>query len=333
MNYIQDKRATMKLLHKIVFLFICLTLVCACNKKDVPASSSINKKMIVVTTLFPLYDFARTIGGDKVSATLLLPPGMEAHSFEPKPDDAIRVTNADMFIFTNEYMEPWAVNFVKGLNTGNIALVDSSKGITFLKSGVEEEPENTHESPDGKEHHHHAGGMDPHIWLDFANAQTMIDNIASAMSAKDPSNKNYYIDNANTYKLELKKLDTEYKAGLSSCRKRAFLHGGHYAFGYLAHRYGLQYESASAVNADSEPSASKLVALIKQVKAIGLEHVFTEELLSPRVAEMIAKETSASILLLHGAHNISKDDFEKGATFISLMKKNLVNLQTGLQCR
>ncbi len=103
--------------------------------------------MIVATTLYPLYDFARTIGGDNVNTTtLLLPPGMEAHSFEPKPDDAIRITNADMFVYTNEYMEPWAVNFVKGLNSGNVALVDSSKGIKFLKAGVEEDAEDEHEN-------------------------------------------------------------------------------------------------------------------------------------------------------------------------------------------
>ncbi len=320
----------MNLTHKSIFLITCLILICGCQKKEAPTSALTDKKMIVVTTLYPLYDFARTIGGDKVNATLLLPPGMEAHSFEPKPDDAIRVTNADMFIYTNEYMEPWAVNFVKGLNSGNVSLVDSSKGIKFLKAGVEEDE---HENHDGKAHNHHAGSMDPHIWLDFADAQTMVDTIASAMSAKDPSNRNYYMANAIAYKSELKKLDAEYKAGLSSCSKRAFLHGGHYAFGYLAHRYSLQYESASAVNADSEPSAATLVALIKQVKAIGLEYVFTEELLSPRVAEMIAKETGASILLLHGAHNISKDDFDHAVTFISLMRKNLANLKTGLQCK
>lgn len=320
----------MKIIHKIVLLLICLALISACKKKDVPASTAVNKKLTIVTTLFPLYDFARIIGGDKVNSSLLLPPGMEAHSFEPKPDDAVRVTNADLFIYTNEYMEPWAVNFVKGLSNGNVGLVDSSKGVTFLKAGVDED---AHQDQHGKEHHHHGDGMDPHVWLDFANAQIMVDTIAAAMSAKDPLNKNYYMANAAAYNSELKKLDDEYKSRLSSCRQKAFLHGGHYAFGYLAHRYGLQYESASAVNADSEPSAAKLVALISQIKAIGLKYVFTEELLSPRVAEMIAKETGASILLLHGAHNISKDDFDKGATFITLMKSNLDSLQTGLQCK
>jgi zinc transport system substrate-binding protein len=321
--------------HKSIaaILFICLALVCSCRKKETPVSSpSARTKLVVVTTLFPLYDFARTIGGDKADVSLILPPGVEAHSFEPKPEDAARVTRADLFVFTNEYMEPWAVKFVKGLNAGNVALVDSSKGVTFLKAGAEEEGEDDRVGHGGTGHHH-AGAMDPHIWLDFGNAQIMVDNIAEALVARDPADKAYYLANAAAYKAELKKLDDDYRAGLASCAKRVFLHGGHYAFGYLAHRYGLRYESASAVNADAEPTPAKLIALVKQVKAMDLKYVYSEELLSPRVSEMIAKEAGATVLLLHGAHNISKEDFDHGATFISLMKKNLDNLRTGLQCK
>ena len=309
---------------------VCLMLLIACQKKRTPVSTVSQKKLVVVTTLFPLYDFARIIGGDKVDVSLILPPGVEAHSFEPKPEDAARVTKADLFVFTNEYMEPWAMKFVQGLNAGSVALVDSSKGVTFLKAGKEEDGEDGH---NGKEHHHHGGGMDPHVWLDFTNAQIMADNIAAAMSSRDPLNKNYYITNATAYKAELKKLDNEFRAGLSSCAKRVFLHGGHYAFGYLANHYGLQYESASAVNADAEPTPANVIALIKQVKAMGLNYVFSEELLSPRVSEMIAKETGTTVLLLHGAHNISKEDFDHGVSFISLMKKNLASLKIGLQCK
>jgi zinc transport system substrate-binding protein len=315
----------MKHISIAAILFVCLALVCACRKKETPVSPSVREKIVVVTTLFPLYDFARTVGGDKADISLILPPGVEAHAFEPKPEDAARVTKADLFVFTNEFMEPWAVKFVKGLNAGNVALVDSSKGVTFLKAGAEEEGEDGHEG--------HGGGMDPHIWLDFNNAQIMVDNIASAMVARDPANKQYYLANAALYKAELKRLDDDYKAGLSACAKRVFLHGGHYAFGYLAHRYGLQYESASAVNADAEPTPAKLIALVKQVKAMDLKYVYSEELLSPRVSEMIAMETGAAVLLLHGAHNISKEDLDHGATFISLMRRNLDNLRTGLQCK
>lgn len=307
---------------------VCLALACGCQKREAPApAAQAPKKLVVVTTLFPLYDFSRAVGGAKAEVSLLLPPGVEAHSFSPKPEDAIRVGHADLFVFTNEFMEPWAVKFATGLNSGTMTLVDSSKGVTFLKAGPEED-----DHDHGGEGHHH-GGMDPHIWLDFANARIMVDNIAAAMAAKDPANKAYYLANAAAYKAELAKLDDAYRAGLATCTKRVFLHGGHYAFGYLAKRYGLRYESASAVNADAEPTPAALISLVKQVRANGLRYVFSEELLSPRVSEMIARESGASVLLLHGAHNISRDDFEKGATFISLMERNLANLRTGLECR
>ena len=287
------------------------------------------KKLTVVTTLFPLYDFARAIGGERTDVTLLLPPGIEPHTFEPKPADVMTVNKADIFVFTNEYMEPWAKSFLNGLPTHNITIVDTSKGVTLLKSGPEEEGE---EAEHGNLHHHH-GGMDPHIWLDFANARIMVDNILVGMVGKDPANRDYYTARAAAYKAELTKLDDEYRTGLAGCGKRVFLHGGHYAFGYLARRYGLQYQSASAVNADAEPTPAKLADLVKLMRANGLKYVYSEELLSTRSAETIARETGATVLLLHGAHNISRDDLANRVTFISLMRKNLENLRTGLQCR
>jgi len=322
-----------------LLLLICVALVCACQKKEAQAPEQ--KKLTVVTTLFPLYDFARTIGGDRADVNLLLPPGIEPHTFEPKPADVVKVSKADLFVFTNEYMEPWAKSFISGLPANNITVVDTSTGVTLQKGAPEEEE---HEGEHGDEghghddhaeadHHHHHGGMDPHIWLDFANARIMVDNILSAMVAKDPANRDYYSARAETYKAGLKKLDDEFRTGLSRCGKRVLLHGGHYAFGYMARRYGLQYRSASAVNADAEPTPAKLADLVKLMRANGLKYVYSEELLSTRSAETIAKECGATVLMLHGAHNISRDDLAHGVTFISLMKKNLEQLRIGMQCR
>ncbi|HTP64797.1 MAG TPA: metal ABC transporter substrate-binding protein [Geobacteraceae bacterium] len=311
-----------------VVMLIGLALICACQKKEAPAPSA-QKKLTVVTTLFPLYDFARAVGGERADVTLLMPPGVEPHSFEPKPEDIVKVNRADLFVFTNAYMEPWAKSFVNSLPAGNATtVVDSSKGVNFIKAGPEEEDEGEH----GGEHHHH-GGMDPHIWLDFANAQIMVDNIAAAMIARDPAGREYYTTRAAAYREELSKLDDAYRAGLAGCRKHLLLHGGHYAFGYLAKRYGLTYVSAAAVNADAEPTPARLAELVRLMRENGLKYVFSEELLAPRSAETIAKETGAQVLILHGAHNISRDDFAKGVTFVSLMKKNLENLRTGLECR
>ncbi len=311
----------------LIAALICLAILGACRNKETAAPGQ--KKLTVVTTLFPLYDFARAVGGTRADVILLMPPGTEPHSFEPKPEDIIKVGRADLFVYTNPYMEPWAKSITKALPAGNnTTIVDSSTGVTFQKAA----PEDEHEAEHGEGHHQH-GGMDPHIWLDFANARIMVDNIAKAMIARDPAGKEYYSSRAAAYEAELGKLDDEYRAGLADCRKRVLLHGGHYAFGYMAKRYGLEYKSAAAVNADAEPTPAKLAELIRLMRADGLRYIFSEELLSTRSAEAIARETGARVLLLHGAHNISRDDFAKGVTFIELMKKNLANLRTGLECR
>lgn len=287
-------------------------------------------KVRVVTTLFPIYDFTRNIGGDKVEVALILPPGMEAHSFDPKPDDIIRINKADLFIYSNRYMEPWAADITNSLDSGKTLVVDSSRGTRLLKAG--RDVEHSHDGGGGSEHHN-GEGMDPHIWLDFGNAQIMVDNILAGLIAKDPKNREFYTANATAYKAKLSELDKKFRTGLAVCEKRVFLHGGHFAFGYLAARYGLRYESAYAITADAEPSPAKVAELIRRIRTNGLHYVYTEELVEPRVAETIARETGVAVLKLHGAHNISRDDLANGATFLSLMDQNLKNLRMGMQCR
>jgi zinc transport system substrate-binding protein len=243
------------------------------------------------------------------------------------------MNRADLFVFTNEYMEPWAGKFTRNIGERAVTVVDASRGAALLKAGAAEKPEGGHGNDGAAVGDRHSGGMDPHLWLDLANAQIMVNNIAAGMGFKDPANRDYYLANAARYNAGLKRLDDEFRTGLATCRNRVFLQGGHYTFGYLAHRYGLRYLSASAVNAEAEPTPARVIALVQQMRANGLKHVFSEELLSPRTAEILARETGASILMLHGAHNISRDDLAGGATFVSLMKKNLENLRIGLQCK
>jgi zinc transport system substrate-binding protein len=280
-------------------------------------------KLQVVTTLFPLYDFAKRIGGDKAQVSLLLPPGVEAHSFEPRPEDIVRVHHADLFIYTNPFMEPWAGSIIAGVNSGKLEVVEGGKGIPLLPAPKLDEQEEAH--------HHEHGGMDPHIWLDLENARKIAANILAAYLARDPKNKGYYQQNAAGLDKELAALDQQYRETLAKCPKKIFLHGGHYAFGYLARRYGLKYISASAVNADAEPTPAKLAQLVQLMRREQLNYVFTEELLSPRVAETIARETGAKVLTLRAAHNLTRDEFQRGVTFISLMEQNLQNLKTGMQ--
>lgn len=297
-----------------------------------------SEKLAVVATLFPLYDFAKNIVKDKVEVSLLLPPGIDVHTFEPKPSDIVKINESDLFVYTGKFMEPWAEDIIKGVKNKDLRIVDSSLGTELIV-----EPEDHHEGETegmhGDEHGteteevgHDHGGVDPHIWLDFDNNKIIIDNIVKALVEKDPANGSFYKKNADEYKNKLNQLDKQYKSGLTKCETRVIVYGGHYVFGYLGKRYGLAYQSAYGISPDSEPSAQDLVKLIEQIKKEKIKYIFFEELVSQKVAETLAKETGAGLLVLNPAENITKEDYENNVSFLSIMEKNLVNLKTGLGC-
>jgi len=300
-------------------------LLCGCVREEQKKTT----KLQVVTTLFPLYDFARIIAGERADVVLLLPPGMEPHSFEPRPNDIIRISQAGLFIFTNRYMEPWAETILNGLDRQKLIVVDAGLGVKYAKTSDTDDlhRQGAHGAED------HAAVMDPHIWLDLGNAALMVDAILAGFIEADPFNENYYRTHASELKGRLAALDHRYHTALSSCISRTFLHGGHFTFGYLARRYGLEYHSLSGISSESEPSAAKMAAMVRQIKTSGVRYLFTEELLSPRLSETLAHEAGVAILKLHGAHNLGKDDFQRGVSFIDLMEQNMTNLQKGLSCQ
>jgi zinc transport system substrate-binding protein len=296
---------------------VALGIFALVNQAQKPKNDA--TKIIVVTTLFPLYDFAQNIGQDKVEVSLLLPPGVEPHSFEPKPSDIAKISKADVFVYTGKFMEPWAEDIIKGISGRNVKVVDSSADIKIIPAVFYDKDEPK-------------GSMDPHIWLDFDNAKIIVDNIAQALSEKDTANADYYKQKAGEYKDALSMLDNKYKAALSSCKSKEIVYGGHYAFGYLARRYGLQYLAAQGISPDAEPTAQDLIRLVQQIKKDNIRYVFYEELTNTKIAETLVNETQAKMLPLNAAHNITKKDFENKVSFLSIMENNLRNLKLGLHC-
>ncbi|MDD5225375.1 MAG: metal ABC transporter substrate-binding protein [bacterium] len=305
-----------------LILAILLGLAVSCQKASPRPESPAQIK--IVATIFPLYDFARNIGRERVNVSLLLPPGVEAHAFEPRPSQVQKIAEADLFIYTGKIMEPWALDVLQGVKHPGLGVVEAGQGIGLLKRGEEKEGE-------GRHGHHHLEA-DPHVWLDFANAVTMAENIARGLIRVDPVHREFYTRNARQYEDELRALDARFKTGLSRCARREFIHGGHYAFGYLARRYHLEYLSAQGFSPDSEPSPRQLIELVRQVRGHNLKYIYYEELIEPRVADILSRETGAKLLLLHGAHNVSREEIGRGITFLELMENNLRNLQIGLQC-
>lgn len=298
-----------------------------------------SEKIIVVTTLFPIYDFAKNIGQDKVEVVLLVPPGVEAHAYEPKPSDITKINEADIFVYTGEFMEPWVHDVVQGVSK-NVKVVDASVGVELMEEKAGENEHDDEGEGDYKEvgyrddkNDYRYGGADPHIWLDFENAKIMANNIANALKVVDWQNAEFYEANLKSYYAELMKLDQSYKEVLSSCETKTIIYGGHYAFGYLAKRYGLNYVAVQGFSPDSEPTAKDLAALVEQIKKNNIGYIFYEELVSPKIAETLARETGVNMLMLNGAHNITKEDYETGVSYILLMENNLKNLRLGLGCR
>jgi zinc transport system substrate-binding protein len=297
----------------VVFVLSLLLFVLLSKKAAFLPDPSSEKKLSIVTTLYPLYDFARNIGGNKVDVILLLPPGVEPHAFEPKPSDIVAINRADLFIYTGNFMERWVANVLEGISNNKLKVIDASSGVTILNDKV--------------------GVPDPHIWLDFENVKIIVDNIASGLAEKDQENQNYYLANASLYKEAIDDLDKKYSLTLADCKSKEIIYGGHYAFGYLSRRYNIDYLPViEGVEPESEPTAGDIDKLVERIKRNGIKYIFYEELTSPKIAEIISKETKANLLLLNAVHNVSKESLSN-ASFISMMENNLRNIKTGLECR
>ena len=338
----------MKKIISIIILVATLTLVGYVlikfsKKEESSTQTQNNQKITVVTTLFPFYDFAKNIGGDKVEVSLLLPPGAEPHSFEPRPTDILQISSADVFIYTGDLMEPWVDDLLQGIDSRDLIIIDASQEVDLVKTEHghghahhDHENEDAHESDHEKtlelNSHYQESHLDPHFWLDFSNAQAVVKSIAQALKNVQPENQELFENNAERYNLALSNLDQKYHQQLANCSTRKIIYGGHYAFGYLAHRYNLDYIAAQGFSPNSEITAQNLAELTEQTNQEKLNYVFYEELESSKIAEIIAKETNTETLPLSSAHNVSKKDLNENVSFISIMEKNLTNLTKGLSC-
>lgn len=310
---------------KLLSLFTAAILVfmtsCA---SDSSGFSDDSGKIKISATLFPQYDFARQIAGDKAEITLILPSGMDSHSYEPTPSDIININKSDLFIYTGEYLESWANDIVGDIDTDKTHVLDVSSGIQLVK----EDDEHHHDDEDEEGHHHE---YDPHIWTSPVIAMQMADNIAEALCETDSVNSDYYKQNAENYKKQLQELDSEFREIVADGKRNTIYFGGKFALYYFTQEYGLDYVSAfDSCSGETEPSAKVMSEMISSIKENNIPVIYYEEIAEPTVANMIADETGAKPLLFHSCHNVTPEDFKNGTTYIDLMKQNAVNLREGL---
>jgi zinc transport system substrate-binding protein len=294
------------------------------------------QKPIIVTTLFPFYDFTTQLVGDEAEVSLLLPPGVEPHSFEPTPQDIIKIQEADIFIYTGDIMEPWVANIVANIPE-SVKVINASEDITLIKSTDDHSHENdddhSHGHEDEKKEKKSDSNLDPHFWLDFSNSVIATQTISKVISSLNIIDNTILENNTNDVIASLNQLDTDYKSTLAKCKNKTILQAGHITFEYLANRYNLAYITTDELSPNSDTSSKDIAKLISEIRKTKSTTIFTEELVEPRIANTIASETGASVLELNGAHNISSEQFKSKISFVDIMRQNLENLSIGLECK
>ncbi|MEW6423125.1 MAG: zinc ABC transporter substrate-binding protein [Bacillota bacterium] len=354
----------MKMMKKQLALFLCLFFLfglAACAPSRQADNSPPPAKITVAATIFPLYDFTRQVGGERVAVVKVLPAGAEPHSWEPSPKDVAAVFGARLFVFNGAGMEPWAEKLKGELPRKGIRVVEASAGIASLPGGGhagEREPapgraaggappekDPSGHRQDGEketgdrplpaggevgEHRHPPGAVDPHVWLDPVLAEAMVKKIASALIEIDPAGGDYYAGRAEEYCAKLRELDEAYRKALSGFAGRKII-VSHEAFGYLARRYGLEQIGVMGLAPESEPDPRRMKEIIEVCREHKVKYIFFEALVSPRLAEAVAREAGVRTLVLNPIGNLTPEQQAAGAGYLELMMENLENLKTALE--
>lgn len=312
----------MQKLIKFIAAVLCVCLCVgftACKVEEKPQKNG-SSALKIVCTLFPQYDFAREIAGDKAEITLLLTPGTDSHSYDPSPVDMVKINECDLFVYTGELMESWANDVVSGLNE-KVKVLNVSEGL--LLSAVE----NGHQHDENN----HAHSVDPHVWTDPVNAMEITRKICAILCEIDPKNASFYKNNEEIYLEKLTELDDNLAEITASAQRKRIIMCDRFAMHYFCKRYGLEYVAAfDSCTADTEPSPAVIVKITNEVKENKIPAVFCAELSNRKVAEAVAQQTGAEVLELHSCHNLSADDFNAGETYLSLMERNAENLKVAL---
>ena len=303
---------------RLTVLFLVLALLTACQ-----TTVQVEDKPQIMVSLFPQYDIIRQIAQDKVEVELFLPAGSEPHSYEPSASTLMKIVEADLFVYSSDELEPWVKRLVEGNASENLIVLDASNGITLL------EADHGHEGEDEDEEEL---AFDPHYWLDPQNMIIMSESIRDALIEIDPENEAFYIENANSYIASLKELDSNWQDLFDRAQLNQIIYGGHFAFGYLSHRFGLEILSPySGYAPDAEPSAQALADLMDVLAEKEINVIFYEELIDPRVARIIAEQAKVKIEVLHGAHNLNAEEMQAGWTYVSIMEDNIEKLKEALR--
>jgi len=310
-----------------------MTVLYSCAKNTdanvVSTKGAVDSKISIVTTTFPSYDFARAVAGDDADIEMLIKPGAEVHSFEPTPADIITIENADLFIYIGGESEVWVEEL---LESAEIEGVKTLRLMDYVDTVDEELVEGMmsdeeHEADQEEEE----SGSDEHIWTSPGNAILLVEAVGKAIRAIEPDNNEIFLKNEEDYIAEIKAIDKEIQEIVNNAKRKILVFGDRYPFRYFSDAYGLSYRAAfSGCSSDTEADAATMAYLINLINDRDIPYLFYIELSNQKVAQALSEQTGVEMLLLHSCQNVTKDEFEAGETYVSIMSQNAENLRKGL---
>ncbi|BCG60116.1 metal ABC transporter solute-binding protein, Zn/Mn family [Paenibacillus sp. URB8-2] len=309
-------------------LILLVVLLSGCGPKS--SGTIVEGKVNVVTTFYPIYEFAQEIGGEDVNAINLLPVGVEPHDWTPRSQDIVNTSKAQLFLYNGAGLEGWVPNFLKGLESDSkVQAVEVSKGVDYIMTN--EEDDHDHGAEHGEEE---ASGdslhTDPHTWVSPKSALIMAENIKNSLVQIDPAHKDGYEERYGKAAERLKALDAKFESELAKVPNKEIV-VSHQAFAYLCRDYGLTQHAIMGLSPDAEPRGQDLVKLAELVKKDGIRYIFFEELVSDKLAKTLAAEAGVSTMVLNPVEGLTEQQQKNNDNYFTLMEKNLQNLILALK--
>ena len=327
---------------RIASFFLALALAFSLTACTVPVEKADDGKIQIVATLFPYYDFARAIVGDRADVTLLLSPGREAHSFEPTPLDAVTISESDVFLYNGGEGEYWVDSMLDaaGENIAVIArmmdYVDAldEEYVEGMQGADEHDHDHDHSDHDhdgGEEHDSDEIEYDEHIWTSPKNAAILCRAVCDAICKADPANEDFYRANCDDYCAQIEALDARFADLCESAPRKLLIFADRFPMLYFCREYGLDYRAAfHGCSGDTEPSLATIKFLIDKVEDENIPVVYTIDFGTKKVAAVVSECTGAAIETIYSMQTVSRADFDAGETYLTLMERNFKALRKGL---
>ena len=307
----------------IPFVAVAMLAAGACGDDEAAGEGAAVR---VVASFYPLAEAARQVGGDRVEVADLTPPGAEPHDLELSPDRVDDLEDADLAVVLGRGFQPAAEQ-----------VADRRDGLTLVvldELGVDGEVDDHGHEEEGEgedAHEDEEGSLDPHVWLDLTRMAAIVELVEEHLAEVDPQGADVYAANAARYVAELEALDAEAAETLAGCEQDVIV-VSHAAFGWLADRYGLRQEEIAGLSPEQEPDPRRLDELVRLVEREGVTTVFTETLVSSRVADTLAREAGVATAVLNPLEGLTRAQADAGADFLSVMRDNIAALQEALGC-